>query len=142
MKRKGFTLIEIIAVIAILAILGAILVPRISGYQARAKRSRLQYSARNILHIIQVYNSDKPERTSGPAVNTHKVIDSDLISDVFDNAINIEFYQPMVDLSSETYINLKDLTLAQLVGVSNSNFILDSNGTIDTASIVLGSIND
>ncbi|WP_163193143.1 type II secretion system protein [Clostridium thermarum] len=142
MKRKGFTLVELISVIAILAILGGILVPRIAGYQAKAKKSRFQHSARNIIHIVQAYNSDKSERLSGGVVNNRKVKDTDVISDIFTYAINSEINQSMVDMTSETYLGLKDLTLAQLVGVANSNFKLNSDGTIDISSIITGSIDD
>lgn len=58
-KRKGFTLIELIAVMAILAVLGAILVPKITGYKAKAQKSNIQSSAKTLLNTIDAYNSDK-----------------------------------------------------------------------------------
>ncbi|UZW15740.1 prepilin-type N-terminal cleavage/methylation domain-containing protein [Clostridium pasteurianum] len=61
-KKKGFTLIEVIAVIAILAIMGAILVPNVLGYREKAQKSNIQTSAKTIMNTIEAYNSDK---TSG-----------------------------------------------------------------------------
>lgn len=58
-KKKGFTLIEIIAVIAILAILGAILVPNVLGYRKKAEKSNIQTSAKTVISAIEAYNSDK-----------------------------------------------------------------------------------
>lgn len=58
-KKKGFTLIEVIAVIAILAILGAILVPNVLGYRKKAEKSNIQTSAKTIMSAIEAYNSDK-----------------------------------------------------------------------------------
>lgn len=58
-KKKGFTLIEVIAVIAILAILGAILVPNVLGYRKKAEKSNIQTSAKAIMTAIEAYNSDK-----------------------------------------------------------------------------------
>ncbi|WP_139905526.1 type II secretion system protein [Clostridium thermarum] len=142
MNTKGFTLIELISVIAILAILGAVLAPRIPGYQARAKRSRFQHSARNILHAVQAYNSDKPERVSLNVVSTEKVIDSDKVSDIMSLAVNAESSVAIIKEQGETYDKLKDLTLGQLIGVANSNFSLDSDESIDESTIVEGSIND
>jgi prepilin-type N-terminal cleavage/methylation domain-containing protein len=142
MKKKGFTLTELISVIAILAILGAVLVPRIPGYQAKAKRSRLQHSARNILHAVQAYNSDKPERVSTNVVSSEKVIDSDKVSDIMSLAVNAEISVDIISEQGETYNNLKVLTLSQLVGVANSNFSLNPDESINEGTIVEGSIND
>lgn len=57
-KKKGFTLIELIIVIAILAILGAILVPQITGYSLKAKKSKASSDATTICHAIAAYNAD------------------------------------------------------------------------------------
>ena len=57
-NKKGFTLVELIAVIAILAILGAIIVPQIFGYMARADNSKVQTDATIVLSAVQAYNAD------------------------------------------------------------------------------------
>lgn len=58
-RKKGFTLIELIAVIAILVILGAILVPNVLGYRKKAEKSNIQTSAKTLIKAIDTYNSDK-----------------------------------------------------------------------------------
>lgn len=61
--KKGFTLIELIAVIAILAILGAILVPNVLGYRTKAEKSNIQSSAKTLIRAIDTYNADKSKES-------------------------------------------------------------------------------
>lgn len=56
-KKKGFTLIELMAVIAIIAILAAVLVPSITGYVTRAKVSAVRSEARTLINAAEIYNS-------------------------------------------------------------------------------------
>jgi prepilin-type N-terminal cleavage/methylation domain-containing protein len=67
-KKKGFTLIELIAVIAILAILGAILVPKVGGYSARANTSKDLANAKQLLQAIEMYNQDHEAAQIGDSV--------------------------------------------------------------------------
>ena len=57
-RKKGFTLIELIAVIAILAILGAILVPKALGYTHKADMGKVQADAKIVLNAVQAFNAD------------------------------------------------------------------------------------
>ena len=55
-KKKGFTLIELMAVIAIVAVLAAVLVPTVSGYITRAKKTAVITQARAVMNAIETYN--------------------------------------------------------------------------------------
>lgn len=55
-KKKGFTLIELMAVIAIIAILAAVLVPTVSGYIDRSKKTALIAEIRSAVNAVETYN--------------------------------------------------------------------------------------
>ena len=60
MKKKGFTLIELIAVIAILAVLAVVAVPRVMVYVDRSKKVAVQTEATTIYTTAEAaYNDGK-----------------------------------------------------------------------------------
>lgn len=141
--KKGFTLIELIAVIAILAILGAVLVPRIAGYQAKAERSNIQSGAKTIVHAIQAYNADKRDVGTGTVQQGEKVRDTDTVANAV-AVVNGEISgSDVISTSDNTYTLLKDLDVDELVAVSHGKFVV-TNGVVEveTADAASFSIND
>lgn len=66
-KKKGFTLVELLAVIAILAIIGAVLIPNLMGFKDKAHKSNIQASAKAVVSTAKNYATevDKDPLTSG-----------------------------------------------------------------------------
>ena len=129
--KKGFTLIELIAVIAILAILGAVLVPRIAGYQAKAERSNIQSGAKTIVHAIQAYNADKrSEDEDGPVKQGDKVKDSDTVENAVE-VVNGEISgSDVISINDKTYDLLKELKVNELIAVSHGDFVVEKDKVI------------
>ena len=74
MKKKAFTLIELLIVVAIIAILAAIAVPNFLEAQVRAKVVAVRNDFRNILMAHETYRIDwnkyPPDKVAGKPVGT------------------------------------------------------------------------
>ncbi|MFH1616873.1 MAG: type II secretion system protein [Planctomycetota bacterium] len=60
MKKKGFTLVELMLVVLIVAILAAVLVPMIIGKINKAKWSEANASAGTVRTAVRVYYAENP----------------------------------------------------------------------------------
>lgn len=59
MKKKGFTLIELIVVIAILGILAAVLIPKFGGFQDKARATQAITDAKQIATALDSLYAEK-----------------------------------------------------------------------------------
>ena len=53
--RKGFTLVELLLVVLILAVLASIVVPRMTGAAAEAKKSKCAANWANLIRALELY---------------------------------------------------------------------------------------
>jgi prepilin-type N-terminal cleavage/methylation domain-containing protein len=89
-KRKGFTLIELMVVIAIIIILAAIAIPNYLQMTERAKRSRVSADMATLATVLETYKTDwgtYPVTTATPPVGITEELPQDTPGDVF-NALS------------------------------------------------------
>ena len=136
-KKKGFTLIELMAVIAIIAILAAVLVPTVSGYITRSKKTAVITQVRTIVNAVESYNAtstsginDNDQLGSPTGIDTaaKKLVNAELIAAGDINKLNTS-----VTIGMYKRINADSDALNKITyDTSSKVFKYDSN-TISTA---------
>lgn len=110
-KKKGFTLIELVAVMAIIAILSAAFIPRFGNYITQAKKVSILNEAKS---IVTAYESVKYKFTTK---NENETIGSDLQGD-------------NLPIEKDSLKKLGNATVAQcklLLDTENHDFTLNDN---------------
>lgn len=110
-KKKGFTLIELVAVMAIIAILSAAFIPRFGNYITQAKKVSILNEAKS---IVTAYESVKYKSTTK---NENETIGSDLQGD-------------NLPIEKDSLKKLGNVTVAQcklLLDTENHDFTLNDN---------------
>lgn len=110
-KKKGFTLIELVAVMAIIAIFSAAFIPRFGNYITQAKKVSILNEAKS---IVTAYESVKYKSTTK---NENETIGSDLQGD-------------NLPIEKDSLKKLGNATVAQcklLLDTENHDFTLNDN---------------
>ncbi|WP_195516428.1 type II secretion system protein [Paraclostridium bifermentans] len=145
-KKKGFTLIELMAVIAIIAILAAVLVPTVTGYINRAKKTAIITQVRNVVSAVETYNATASKSidttlatiTSGNLTdNTPKV--KDLVDVVGSDILSTDNINKLGELRIGTAIAInKDSDALNKIQVhSNGSLYKYDDATINESAVVI-----
>ena len=123
-KKKGFTLVELLAVIAILAIIGAFLIPNLMGMKDKAHKSNIQTSAKAVVSTAKNY---------GAEIEADPLAQEDTL---YEYAKDKEDFKAMLDLGSMKTRNAEVLLqtpMNQLDAVAKGKFTVStkSDGTLE-----------
>lgn len=123
-KKKGFTLIELMAVIAIIAILAAVLVPTVSGYINRAKKTAVITQVSTAITAIETYNA-----TAATAISS---TDNEMTIEEVQKEIGDDFL-PNENISKITSMSVADAyTINKSQDAINMIKLDDSTGAFES----------
>ena len=125
MRRKAFTLVEIMIAVAIIGVLAAIAVPKYQGYTLKGKISKLQVPMEAISGYLDSLNSEGKDLTTVSRIPATilKPFSGSSLSDIKDPSGK---YKITVTTSSGN----KYTITGEIDGYPNSNLKMDWNGSI------------
>ena len=118
-KKKGFTIIELMAVMAIILILAAAFIPKFSSYITESKKMKALNQAKN---LITAYETAKLRNSS---------IDTSMSVTDFANSTDL--------ISSDDIKNLGSITVSQCINMldtENYNFIITDAGIVENVNSI------
>lgn len=126
MKKRGFTLVELMAVVAIIAILAVVLVPTVSGYIKRAKKTAVISQTR--IAVTAVRNSN--DLGTG-AYYIQEDAECCIVKDLIDS-VNDEELVPVEDIDKLGNMSVKQAMAIVKDQDALKNIEVDDNGVFST----------
>ena len=130
-KKKGFSLIELMDVIAIIAILAAVLVPTVSGYITRSKKTAIITQVRNAVGAMETFNITAPNETDKYTLTNNENVEiGDLPSLIGSDLLEINAIK-----------NIEEMTVKEAFMINSdpnslNKIVLDGNDFADLATTV------
>ncbi len=128
-KKKGFTLIEMLAVISIILILSSVMFPKVTGYINKAKKLKVIDQCRKIAMAVEAYNFDNCEIEKDSNIRS-------LLS-----KSGVEEYLKVEDLEN---INIDATTIQNCYDIINGEFfnLKENDGVMMLDSETIGKVKD
>ena len=130
-KNRAFTIIELMAVIAIIAILAAVLVPTVSGYITRSKKTAIITQVRNAVGAMETFNITAPNETDNYTLTNNENVEiGDLPSLIGSDLLEINAIK-----------NIEEMTVKEAFMINSdpnslNKIVLDGNDFADLATTV------
>ena len=130
-KKKAFTLIELMSVIAIIVILAAVLVPTVSGYITRSKKTAIITQVRNAVGAMETFNITAPNETDKYTLTNNENVEiGDLPSLIGSDLLEINAIK-----------NIEEMTVKEAFMINSdpnslNKIVLDGNDFADLATTV------
>ena len=90
MNKKGFTLTELVIVIVIIAILAAVLIPSMTGYVNRAKKSNAQSEAASVYTVYAAWLADTAANYGKDSVKQSDLYKDSGVANLYINGLTID----------------------------------------------------
>ncbi len=140
-KKKGFTLIEMVAVVAIIGILAAILVPKITGYMKEAKKTGVIDQARKVSQAYETAvmkekdtGNTPTSKDVAPGTAVKSIANDTMLSllDMTNPSTNTnagELKYELKKLIGVSGTSAKDITIQDCINITEgAEFNVDENG--------------
>lgn len=126
--KRGFTLIEMLAVISIIAVLSAIIVPSIILIKEKMNERTYNTKKEAILLAAQLYGQDNPnlfESTEDITITIGDLIENNYLEKDVDNTVSVclDSYGCLINPMTKESMNAYQVSISKVNGIVSSYWI-------------------